>query len=212
MSLKKYQEKRNFDKTEEPKGQVLPSSERLHYSLQKHDARALHYDLRLEWKGVLLSWAVPKGPSMNPADKRLAVHVEDHPVDYRTFEGTIPKGEYGGGTVQLFDDGLWQPLMDVDKALAKGELKFLLAGRRLKGQFVLIRLKDKEGDEQKNWLLIKEKDKYALDESGLDEFQTGITSGKTMEEIGESETPEASKKDELPPKKTAVVKKKEMKK
>lgn len=123
MTLDAYNEKRDFKKTAEPVGELRQSSEELQFVIQKHVARSLHYDFRLEWKGVLLSWAVPKGPSMNPGDKRLAVHVEDHPLDYAGFEGVIPKGEYGAGTVQLFDRGTWTPLRDVDQGLKEGELK-----------------------------------------------------------------------------------------
>lgn len=185
MPLEKYKSKRDFNKTSEPEGKVLPSGELLHYTLQKHDARRLHYDLRLEWDGVLLSWAVPKGPSLNPRDKRLAVQVEDHPLDYRDFEGSIPAGEYGGGTVQLFDEGYWYPLGDVSEGLIKGELKFLLAGQRLKGQFVLVRLKPKPGEDDKNWLLIKEKDEWVKDDTGLEEFDTSVSSGRTLDQIAQ---------------------------
>lgn len=183
MPLEEYKRKRSFEKTPEPEGSIAHPSEQLHYAVQKHAARRLHYDLRLEWNGVLLSWAVPKGPSMNPKDKRLAVQVEDHPLEYRKFEGNIPKGEYGGGTVQLFDEGFWEPLMEVEAALKKGELKFNLIGQRFKGRFVLVRLKPKAGEEEKNWLLIKEKDEFILNESGTDKVETSIGSGRTMQEI-----------------------------
>lgn len=196
MALETYKRKRDFTKTSEPEGKVIASQGKLMYSLQKHDASRLHYDLRLEWDGVLLSWAIPKGPSMDPADKRLAVRVEDHPVEYRTFEGTIPKGEYGGGTVLLLDTGTWEPLMPVDKALQKGELKFNLHGKRLKGRFVLIQLKNSE--DAKNWLLIKERDEYVLDEAGLDQFTTGVLSGQTMKEIAQANLPTPDK--QIPPK------------
>src|SRR5262245_46129739 len=131
--LKEYRKKRDFAKTAEPSGEkAKPSKEGEHiFIVQKHDATRLHYDFRLELDGVLLSWAVTKGPSLNPADKRLAVHVEDHPLDYAEFEGTIPKGEYGGGTVMLWDKGTWEPEGDPHKMLAKGDLKFTLHGKRL---------------------------------------------------------------------------------
>src|SRR6187401_2360016 len=142
--LKAYRAKRDFTKTKEPSGAraVLPAEHR-RYVIQKHAASHLHYDLRLELNGVFKSWAVTKGPSIDPADKRLAVEVEDHPLDYGDFEGTIPKGEYGGGTVQLWDRGVWAPLPGVvaSAALKSGQLKFLLAGERLKGEWVLVRLK-----------------------------------------------------------------------
>src|SRR5436305_10913841 len=141
--LAEYNRKRNFARTAEPKGAPRKSGERrksgtrLSYLIQKHAARALHYDFRLEWNGTLMSWAVPKGPSQNPDDKRLAVHVEDHPIEYNTFEGTIPKGQYGGGTVMLWDRGSWEPHDDVDEALRKGKLSFALDGERLHGGFAL---------------------------------------------------------------------------
>jgi len=182
MELETYNKKRDFQKTAEPAGEIGQSGEELQFVIQKHAARRLHYDFRLEWKGVLLSWAVPKGPSMDPHDKRLAVHVEDHPLDYGEFEGVIPKGEYGAGTVQLFDEGTWTPLKDVDKALAEGELKFELDGKRFQGRFVLVRIRS-DNDEDDNWLLIKEKDDYAREESGISGLETSISSGRTMEEI-----------------------------
>lgn len=184
MTLDAYNEKRDFKKTSEPAGELRKSSEQLQFVIQKHAASRLHYDFRLEWKGVLLSWAVPKGPSMNPGDKRLAVHVEDHPLDYAGFEGVIPKDEYGGGTVQLFDRGTWTPLRDVDQGLEEGELKFELEGTRFKGRFVLVRMRS-DKDEDDNWLLIKEKDEYARKQSGIDEFETSVSSGRTMEEISQ---------------------------
>lgn len=152
----------------------------LRFVVQHHLASRDHYDFRLEWDGVLLSWAVPKGPSYNTRDKRLAVQVEDHPIEYRNFEGTIPKGEYGGGTVMLWDEGWWEPQPDVDKGLAEGSLKFVLKGRRLKGKWALIRIKAKEGESKNNWLLIKEKDEFAREDDGIGEFTTSIRTGRTM--------------------------------
>src|SRR5580658_7017012 len=143
-ALTVYRTKRDFTKTEEPSGeQRVASSARLRFVIQKHAARRLHYDLRLEWDGVFKSWAVTRGPSLDPAQKRLAVEVEDHPLDYGDFEGTIPRGEYGGGTVQLWDRGYWQPEgpLAVPDAIAKGDLKFMLAGERLHGSFVLVRMR-----------------------------------------------------------------------
>lgn len=192
--LEEYHLKRNFHKTEEPKGGSAAeyagkdtTDEGLRFAVHHHAARKDHYDLRLEWNGVLLSWAVPKGPSYNPRDKRLAVKVEDHPLEYRNFEGTIPKGEYGGGTVMLWDEGFWKPQNDVEEGLSAGSLKFVLKGRRLKGKWALIRLKAKEGEKRVNWLLLKEKDEYAEADDGIAAFDTSIKTGRTMAEIGSGE-------------------------
>ena len=151
--LKKYNEKRNFNKTKEPKGKISKNKNKYHFCVQHHLARKDHFDLRLELNGVLLSWAVPKGVYYNRKDKRLAVHVEDHPLSYRTFEGTIPKGEYGAGVVMLYDEGYYEPLGDFKNDYKKGSIKFTLKGKRLKGTWSLIKFKEN------NWLLIKEKDK-----------------------------------------------------
>ena len=163
--LAKYRSKRDFEKTQEPRGATVRKAEYPRFVIQKHDASRLHYDLRLEHDGVFKSWAVTKGPSLNPKDKRLAVEVEDHPLDYGDFEGTIPKGEYGGGTVMLWDRGFWLPegTDDIDAALRKGELKFVLAGDKLQGGWVLVRLKnDRDGSgKRNNWLLIKHKDDWS---------------------------------------------------
>lgn len=153
--LKDYVKKRRFDKTPEPRGKIAPRSQR-RYVIQKHRATALHYDFRLEADGVLKSWAVPKGPSLNPADKRLAMQVEDHPVEYGGFEGIIPEGEYGGGTVMLWDTGTYAPDDDdVGKALRAGELRFTLEGKKLRGGWVLVRTGGRK------WLLIKRRDASA---------------------------------------------------
>src|ERR1700712_25443 len=139
--LADYNAKRDFTKTAEPAGKVKRGkSKALSFVVQKHDATRLHYDFRLELDGVLLSWAVTKGPSPNPADKRLAVHVEDHPLDYGGFEGTIPAGQYGGGTVMLWDEGTWEPIGDPHQMLDKGDLKFVLHGKRMKGEWVLVHM------------------------------------------------------------------------
>ena len=168
MSLKKYQEKRRFGVTPEPSGaeKARQQAPALIYVIQKHRASHLHYDFRLEWNGVLLSWAVPKGPSLDPATKRLAMQVEDHPVDYADFEGVIPAGEYGGGTVMVWDQGTWEPEQtDVDAALAKGDLKFTLHGKKLKGSWVLVRTRGFGSSSGKSsWLLIKHRDQYASTE------------------------------------------------
>ena len=181
--LNEYNEKRNFEKTSEPEGKTINSEERLRFVVQHHLARREHYDLRLEWNGVLLSWAVPKGPSYDTHDKRLAVQVEDHPLEYRNFEGNIPKGEYGGGVVMLWDEGYWEPYVNVEEGLRKGMLKFILKGRRLRGKWALIRLKGKKEETKDNWLLLKEKDEYVKDEDGISGFTASIRTGRTMSEI-----------------------------
>ena len=189
--LQEYQAKRDFTRTAEPKGRARKSGPTLRYLIQKHAARRLHYDFRLEWNGTLMSWAVPKGPSENPDDKRLAVHVEDHPVEYGDFEGTIPKGEYGGGTVMLWDRGTWAPHQDdVEAALKKGKLSFELHGKRLHGNWALVRLrarspKDRYKKDSDNWLLIKENDEHVRRNGKLivDRETTSAASGRTMEEI-----------------------------
>jgi bifunctional non-homologous end joining protein LigD len=188
-SLYEYNDKRNFEKTLEPEGKTTDSEESLKFVVQHHMARRDHYDLRLEWKGVLLSWAVPKGPSYDKHDKRLAVQVEDHPLEYRNFEGTIPKGEYGGGVVMLWDEGFWEPYVNVEEGLRKGELKFILKGTRLKGKWALVRWKAISSEEKENWLLLKEKDEYVKDSDGISEYITSIRTGRTMAQIegGEEE-------------------------
>jgi bifunctional non-homologous end joining protein LigD len=169
MPLEEYKRKRNFAKTPEPSGgssskRAAKSSTELFFCVQKHLASHLHYDLRLEWKGVLLSWAVPKGPSINPADKRLAMQVEDHPIEYGEFEGVIPEG-YGAGIVMLWDKGTWEPETDdVDAALRKGDVKFRLDGFKLKGSWVLVRTRgygESSSGSGRSWLLIKHRDDWA---------------------------------------------------
>jgi len=186
QSLKKYRSKRDFKVTEEPEGSERSngSSTALLYVIQKHQASQLHYDFRLEWRGVLLSWAVPKGPSLDPAVKRLAARVEDHPVEYGGFEGTIPEGEYGGGTVMLWDRGTWTPESpDVDEALRKGELKFTLNGKKLKGSWVLVRTRGYGGSKKESWLLIKHRDRYASSEDVLEKKPRSVASNKLLDEI-----------------------------
>ncbi len=194
MRLKVYNQKRNFKNTAEPEGETEKSegwteeaSERLRFVVQHHIARADHFDLRLEWNGALLSWAVPKGPSYNTRNRRLAVQVEDHPLEYRNFEGTIPKGEYGGGVVMLWDEGYWEPQegFDVDEGLREGSLKFILTGKRLRGRWALVRMKAKAGEAENNWLLLKEKDGYAKTSDGISEFTVSIRTGRNMTEIEE---------------------------
>jgi len=170
MTLAKYKEKRNFKVTPEPSGDELAkkaADKPLLYVIQKHRATQLHYDFRLEFEGVLLSWAVPKGPSLDPSVKRLSMQVEDHPVDYGGFEGVIPEGEYGGGTVTVWDTGTWTPesqSADVAAALKKGDLKFVLHGKKLHGSWVLVRTRGFGSSSGKSWLLIKHRDEFASTE------------------------------------------------
>ncbi|HXK60335.1 MAG TPA: DNA ligase D [Acidobacteriota bacterium] len=192
MALKTYHEKRNFERTPEPKG---TERKKAGYSfvVQKHAATRLHYDFRLELDGVLKSWAVPKGPSYDTREKRLAVHVEDHPVDYGSFEGIIPEGEYGGGTVMIWDRGNWIPLdKDPVESYRKGVMKFRLEGQKLRGAWTLVRMKPRPGEEDKkeNWLLIKERDEFTRPLSEFDvekEFPNSVVSGRSMEEIAKAQ-------------------------
>src|SRR5881394_2471822 len=187
--LARYRSMRDFSKTAEPSGaEKVAPSKRYRFVIQKHAATRLHYDFRLELDGTFKSWAVTKGPSMDPADRRLAVEVEDHPLDYGDFEGTIPKGQYGGGTVMLWDRGYWEPENggDPHEGLKKGDLKIVLDGERLKGSFVLVRMKRREREKHDNWLLIKHHDGWALEGEGDALVQgetTSVASGRTMEEI-----------------------------
>jgi bifunctional non-homologous end joining protein LigD len=185
MALEEYSRKRDFNKTSEPKpGRGKIRQQKLSYLIQKHDATRLHYDFRLELDGVLLSWAVTKGPSLDPADKRLAVRTEDHPLSYGSFEGTIPEGEYGGGPVMLWDTGWWEPVGDPRAGLKKGHLGFVLHGDRLKGRWNLIRMRGEAKKE--NWLLIKEDDADASRQANsefLEGLAYSVTSGRSMEEI-----------------------------
>jgi len=158
MSLKEYKRKRDFHKTPEPVGGKPNSAIGLRYVIQKHAASRLHYDFRLEHEGTLKSWAVPKGPSLDPTVKSLAVQVEDHPIDYANFEGVIPQGEYGGGTVMVWDRGTWEPEVEPEKGLKQGKLKFTLHGEKLHGSWALVRMGGRAGDGGKNWLLIKHRD------------------------------------------------------
>src|ERR671917_2438000 len=161
MGLDEYKRKRDFRVTAEPEGHVHPPGDVLSFCIQKHAASHLHYDFRLELDGVLKSWAVPKGPSLDPAVRRLAMEVEDHPIEYNKFEGTIPQGEYGGGTVMLWDRGRWFPDGDARKGMKKGHLDFRLEGEKLQGRWHLVRMKQRPGERQEAWLLIKSDDEAA---------------------------------------------------
>jgi bifunctional non-homologous end joining protein LigD len=182
-SLTEYKKKRKFDKTPEPGPKKKRTKSGRIFVVQKHRATQLHYDFRLEADGVLKSWAVPKGPSLDPKVKRLAMQVEDHPVDYAKFEGVIPEGEYGGGTVMVWDYGTYEPedTEDVSEALRKGELKFSLNGEKLKGSWVLVRTRDRQ------WLLMKHRDYYTTEEDVTDLAPASILTRRTLAEIAEDE-------------------------
>jgi bifunctional non-homologous end joining protein LigD len=193
--LAEYRRKRDFNKTAEPKGGRARQAKKLAFVIQKHDASHLHYDLRLELDGVMKSWAVPKGPSLDPSVKRLAMEVEDHPIEYNSFEGTIPKGEYGGGSVMLWDRGTYSyggtdpdPIEGLRRGYQKGDFKFVLNGKRLKGSWALVRMRrDQPGKPQ--WLLIKHRDEYAVPGSDVAaEHETSVTTGRTMDEIAEGKS------------------------
>jgi bifunctional non-homologous end joining protein LigD len=188
--LAEYRRKRDFSRTAEPRGGAARPRQKLVFVIQKHAASHLHYDLRLELDGVMKSWAVPKGPSLDPSIKRLAMEVEDHPIEYNSFEGTIPKGEYGGGTVMLWDKGTYtyggtdpDPLEGLRRGFQKGDFKFVLQGKRLRGSWVLVRTR-RDPRNRAQWLLIKHRDEYAVPGSDVTaEHQTSVVSGRTMEEI-----------------------------
>jgi bifunctional non-homologous end joining protein LigD len=193
--LSEYRRKRDFTKTAEPEGGSSRPAKKLGFVIQKHDASHLHYDLRLELDGVMKSWAVPKGPSLDPSVKRLAMEVEDHPIEYNTFEGTIPKGEYGGGAVMLWDRGTYQyggtdpdPIEGLRRGYQKGDFKFVLNGKRLKGSWALVRMRRNQSGKPQ-WLLIKHRDEYATSESDVTaDNQTSVATGRTMDEIAEGKS------------------------
>ncbi|MBA3647128.1 MAG: 3'-phosphoesterase [Chitinophagales bacterium] len=198
MSLASYKQKRNFNQTSEPEGKIVSSKKKLAFVIQRHKATRLHYDFRLEMDGVLKSWAVPRGPSMNPADKRLAMMVEDHPYDYRTFEGTIPAGNYGAGIVEIWDQGTYTPVDEkhnliTEKAilqnLEKGNIKFSIQGKKLKGEWALVKMKTAENN---SWLLIKHKDEYATSEPYDSEKLTPASSliNKELKKVVSAKTKE----------------------
>jgi bifunctional non-homologous end joining protein LigD len=188
VGLREYRQKRRFTITPEPAGDRAPRRRprALGFVVQKHRATQLHYDFRLEWNGVLLSWAVPKGPSLDPSVKRLAMQVEDHPIEYASFEGVIPEGEYGGGTVMVWDRGTWLPERpDVDAALKKGELKFALQGKKLAGSWVLVRTRAPQWAPRGRsaWLLIKHRDAAASEEDVTEAAPRSVVSRRLLAEI-----------------------------
>jgi bifunctional non-homologous end joining protein LigD len=193
MSLRAYHAKRKFSATPEPRGRIARKTARKtvrpkgsRFVIQKHDARRLHYDLRLELDGVMKSWAVTRGPSLVPGERRLAVRVEDHPVEYNTFEGTIPPGQYGGGTVLIWDRGTWAPEGDPHNGLAKGHLDFTLAGEKLHGLWHLVRMRGRAGEKRENWLLIKSHDAAARDARDpdiLEDAPDSVVTGRSLDAI-----------------------------
>src|SRR5579872_5150802 len=198
MALEEYKRKRRFEETPEPPPKLEKKSKH-RFVVQKHRATRLHYDFRLEMEGVLKSWAIPKGPSLDPSDKRLAMQVEDHPVSYFDFEGTIPEGNYGAGTVMVWDVGTWQPLSpepvngtfvpgtdaEADAMLKKGDLKIRLHGKRLKGDFAMIHMKARRpGSKGTEWLLIKKQDDAVVKNYDIDQYDSSVLTDRSMAEIG----------------------------
>src|SRR4029077_756808 len=187
MALEEYKRKRRFEDTPEPPPRVEKKSGH-RFVVQKHDATRLHYDFRLEMDGVLKSWAVPKGPSLNPGDKRLAMQVEDHPVSYFHFEGKIPEGNYGAGTVMVWDTGAWEPLGDAHEMLNKGDLKFRLHGEKLKGEFVLAKMRShRPGSKGTEWLLIKKRDEGVQLGFNIDKLDYSVLTQRSLSEIAGDE-------------------------
>jgi len=189
MPLEQYRGRRRFGVTPEPRGRApRRRQKRLAFVVQKHRATAVHYDFRLEWKGVMLSWAVPKGPSYDPKDRRMAMPTEDHPIEYNKFEGVIPEGEYGGGTVMIWDRGTWTPVSeDVDAALKKGDLKFRLDGEKLHGEWVLVRMGRRGSGDRVPWLLIKHRDEFASTRDVATEEPRSVVSDRLLVEIARDE-------------------------
>jgi bifunctional non-homologous end joining protein LigD len=184
-SIARYNRKRDFERTPEPEGKVVKRAGRARqFVIQKHRATALHYDFRLEAGGVLKSWAVPKGPSLDPADKRLAMQVEDHPLAYGTFEGIIPKGNYGAGEVIVWDRGTYRPVDNPDpvKAIESGEIKFTLRGKKLRGGFTLVKMRSRDGAENA-WLLIKERDEFVDRRWRANAHEESVKSGRTLADL-----------------------------
>lgn len=214
MSLEKYEEKRDFNKTSEPRSGTVKDKDKLRFVIQKHNASHLHYDFRLEMKGVLKSWAVPKGPSTDPKTKRLAVMVEDHPYDYRLFEGLIPKGEYGAGTVIIWDEGTYEPIEEIKgkkeqekyllKQLKDGSIKIRLHGQKLRGEFALVKT---HGMAENGWLLIKHKDEFAA-ASDITREDRSVLSGLTIEDMEKAGKDEPAEDPEKENNKDPAIKKK----
>ncbi len=209
MSLKRYAEKRSFDKTPEPAPSEVPSRrDALQFCVQRHHASHLHYDFRLEVDGALKSWAVPKGPTLDPDQKRLAMMVEDHPIEYGGFEGVIPRGNYGAGSVMLWDRGTYQILGDAtpEEQLARGDFKFHLDGEKLAGDFALVHIKGRTRSSKGNeWLLIKKRDKFAAPGWNPEDHSRSVLTGRSQEEIAQELDPPAkaspaAKKKERPQK------------
>src|SRR5215510_8862255 len=199
-SLREYHAKRNFTRTKEPRGTLEHKTGDL-FVVHKHAARRLHYDLRLELDGVLKSWAVTRGPSLSPEDKRLAVRTEDHPLDYGEFEGRIPEGEYGAGNVIVWDRGRWSTEGDPHQQLAKGHLVFDLHGRKLKGRWHLVHMKERDQRGKENWLLIKAEDEHAVHGSGdrlLEEKPKSVKTGRTVDDVRKGKV-KIWRKHEAPP-------------
>jgi bifunctional non-homologous end joining protein LigD len=183
MALEEYKRKRDFKQTPEPPAKLGKPGQR-RFVVQKHRATRLHYDFRLEMEGVLKSWALPKGPSLDPADKRLAMQVEDHPVSYFDFEGIIPAGNYGAGTVMVWDVGTWEPLGNPSETLRKGDLKFSLNGQKLNGEFALVHIKSRRPvSKGTEWLLIKHRDDYVKPAYDIDKYDNSALTGRTMKDI-----------------------------
>ncbi len=207
-SLATYKKKRDFKITPEPSGAKAKSRKRLRFVIQKHDATRLHYDFRLEAAGVLASWAVPKGPTLVPGERRLAMHVEDHPMDYRDFEGVIPEGQYGAGEVIVWDNG-WYELAEGDDPadeIASGKIKFIMHGHKMKGMFTLVRMKPKEGEHGDPWLLIKDHDGNDPKRYDVDEHPESVLTGRTLDDIRREKHPKTwtSSKAKDPPKRAAA--------
>jgi bifunctional non-homologous end joining protein LigD len=205
LGLDVYKRKRDFAKTPEPKPRRASTSGALKFVIQKHRATALHYDFRLEAGGTLRSWAVPKGPSLDPKQRRLAMEVEDHPLEYANFEGVIPEGEYGGGTVMIWDEGVWAPMENVDpaKTIDSGEIRIVLEGKKLKGSFTLVRTGDRK------WLLMKRKDEYASTRDITEEEPRSVRTNRLLADIARDEGGDVQKAatgDPAPKKKAAGTK------
>ncbi|MBN8547865.1 MAG: hypothetical protein J0M12_00975 [Deltaproteobacteria bacterium] len=190
MGLTRYRKKRDFSTTSEPRAIPARSGGKLRFVVQKHAASRLHYDFRLEYAGVLKSWAIPKGPSLNPQEKRLAIQVEDHPLAYADFEGIIPQGQYGGGSVLVWDQGTWE-CSNIQKGLSEGKLEFALHGEKLKGRWSLVRMRGDRRD-GKNWLLMKVRDRYASATANiLSSSPLSVLSGRGLDEVSAEEISKA---------------------